>query len=110
MKKSIYAATLFTLLATNILSITSSKFYDLLASAMTHIPISNLMRDSKSAQAKLIKQENKKLKTENAKVKKQQARIKANAKHARAISSRAKTRIAKNITANTAALVPSSVP
>jgi len=110
MKKSIYAAMLCILLATNILSITNAKFYDLLANAMTHIPISNLMRDSKSAQAKLIKQENKKLKTENVKVKKHQARIKANAKKARAISSRAKSRIAKNITANTAALVPSSVP
>lgn len=110
MKKAAYALLFVVLIASNILSITSAKFHDLLAGMFSYIPVPELMAKSKKAENKKLMSNNKKLATKNAQLESRQKKISANLKKVKDISAKSKTRIAGNASKNVAALIPSSIP
>ena len=103
MKKLIYSVLFVALITSNILSITSARFHDLLADLLSYIPVPELMTKSKRAQTKRLIQANTRLENK-------QKKLRANFVKAKRISHKSKARIAKNLAKNVGALVTSSVP
>jgi len=103
MKKLLYSVLFVALITSNILSITSARFHDLLADVLSYMPVPDLMAKSKRAQTKRLTQANTRLENK-------QKKLRANFVQAKRISNESKARIAKNVSKNVGALVTSSVP
>lgn len=91
------------LLVTNVLTLTSAKFYDFLYSAVSHIPYQNLLVKSKAAKMSALSAQNQRL-TQQAKL------HKAKLAKAHGLSRKIAKRVARNVAMNVTSVVGESLP
>lgn len=98
------------LLATNVLSITSTTIHDSLYDLLSHIPYEGLLNNSPNKSRRQIEADNQKLRKQNQELISKLHAHRATLVRARAVSQSIAKRTAKNVAANVASIPGEAVP
>ncbi len=110
LKNMVWKLMVLALLATNVLTITNAKFYDLIYGMLAHIPYQNLLVNSKTAKLHSLTGENQRLKSQALMLEEQAKLHKAKLAKAQGISRNIVRRVARNVTMNVTSVLGESLP
>jgi hypothetical protein len=106
-ERTVMVAIILVLLATNILSITSSSFHESLYELLSHFAYKDILKNSPMKKQRQIEVENKKLLKQNKEL---IAKTRANLFRARSVSQRITKRTLKNVATNVTSVAGEALP